>query len=68
MPAPAGDPTRCRVCGGPMGWPAPVGVVFADSSAAHHACDEAPEPGRTSGEADHAASPEAPADPAIRGE
>jgi hypothetical protein len=26
-----------------MGWPAAVGLVFADGTAAHHACDEAAE-------------------------
>lgn len=28
----------CRRCGEPMGWPAPVGVVFGDGTALHHAC------------------------------
>jgi len=63
MPAPAGDPARCRVCGGPMGWPAPVGVTFADGTAAHHACLEAPEPDLTRANADRAAWRDALADP-----
>src|SRR6478672_7817776 len=30
----------CRHCGAPMAWPAPVGLVFGDGTAAHHACHE----------------------------
>jgi hypothetical protein len=30
----------CKYCGKPMGWPGPVGVVYGDRTAAHHACDE----------------------------
>ena len=31
---------RCRHCGEPIGWPRPVGLVFGDGTAAHHACHE----------------------------
>lgn len=30
----------CKYCREPMGWPRPVGVVYGDRTAAHHACDE----------------------------
>jgi len=36
---PRGD--ICRYCGELMGWPRPVGVAFADGTAAHHACYQA---------------------------
>jgi hypothetical protein len=29
---------RCRRCGEPLAWPAPVGVVYSDGSAEHHHC------------------------------
>jgi hypothetical protein len=29
---------RCRRCGERMDWPDPVGVVYADGEAEHHAC------------------------------
>jgi hypothetical protein len=58
MPAPDGDPTRCRVCGGPMGWPGPVGITFADGTAAHHACDGALASERSPTKADRGASSE----------
>jgi hypothetical protein len=54
----------CRYCGEPMGWPRPVGVVFADGTAAHHACDEAAEVARIKRLAANALSPQAMNDPA----
>jgi hypothetical protein len=47
-----------------MGWPAAVGVVFADGSAAHHACDEHAELARIRHRAAGAFTPEALADEA----
>jgi hypothetical protein len=47
-----------------MGWPRPAGVVFADSTAAHHACDERAEIERIRRRAENAFSREAMADPA----
>jgi hypothetical protein len=35
-----GNPDVCRHCGRPMGWPLAVGAIFADGTAAHHACYE----------------------------
>ena len=54
-----------------MFWPAPVGVVFADGTAAHHACYERAEVERIERRAANAVSPEALADEAevkLRGE
>jgi hypothetical protein len=31
----------CHYCGERMDWPRPVGVAFADGTAAHHACYQA---------------------------
>jgi hypothetical protein len=30
----------CRPCGKPIGWPEPVGIMFADGATAHRACYE----------------------------
>jgi hypothetical protein len=67
----AADGTRCRYCGEAMGWPRPVGIVFADGTAAHHACDERAEVERLRRQAALGCTPEAQADAAeltIRGE
>jgi hypothetical protein len=47
-----------------MGWPRPVGVVFADGTAAHHACRERAEVERIGPGPRNALSPEALADEA----
>jgi hypothetical protein len=52
----------CRYCGESIGWPRPAGVVFADGTAAHHACDEAAEVARIKRLAANALSPEAMSD------
>jgi hypothetical protein len=54
----------CRHCGAPMAWPAPVGLVFGDGTAAHHACHEKAEVARIMRVARNAVSPETLADPA----
>jgi hypothetical protein len=52
-----------------MGWPGPVGVVFADSTAAHHACAERAEVERIQWRAENALLPvEDEAELCIRGE
>ena len=61
----------CRHCGEVMGWPAPVGVMFADGTGAHHGCHERSEVERIRRRAANAATPAALRDPAevtIRGE
>ncbi len=61
----------CRHCGEVMNWPAPVGVMFADGTGAHHACHERAEVERIRARAKNAVSREAAADPAeltVRGE
>ncbi len=54
-----------------MNWPAPVGVMFADGSEAHHACRERAEVERVRARAGNALSVLALADEAevtVRGE
>jgi hypothetical protein len=61
----------CRHCGEVMDWPAPVGRMFADGTAAHHACHERTEVEHIRARAANALSAEALADEAevtIRGE
>lgn len=61
----------CRHCGEVMGWPGPVGRMFGDGTAAHHACRERAEVERIRARAANALSAEALADAAevtIRGE
>ncbi len=61
----------CRHCGEVMNWPAPVGVMFADGSGAHHACHERAEVERVRARAGNALSVLALADEAevtVRGE
>jgi hypothetical protein len=54
----------CKHCGGVMNWPAPVGVMFADGTGAHHACHEQAEVERIKARAANAVSPAALADEA----
>ena len=61
----------CRHCGEVMDWPAPVGRMFGDGTAAHHACHERAEVERIRARAANALSAEALADEAevtVRGE
>jgi hypothetical protein len=53
----------CRHCGEVMGWPAPVGRMFADGMAAHHACHERAEAGHRCRLVDNAVPPAAPRRP-----
>jgi hypothetical protein len=64
MPEPAGGDV-CTYCREPMGWPGPSGVVFADGTAAHHACYERTEVERVRRQAGNALSPDALADEAV---
>jgi hypothetical protein len=62
---------RCRWCGGRVGWPRPVGLVFADGTAAHHACNDRPKAERVCRRPGADGSPESLADEAevtVRGE
>ena len=55
---------RCRWCGVPLAWPAPVGIILGDGSAECHACADR-EVWRLMAAADRALnSPDALADPA----
>ena len=61
----------CKHCGEVMDWPAPVGRMFGDGTAAHHACHERAEVELIRARAANAVTPEALADEAettIRGE
>jgi hypothetical protein len=60
-----GDPgARCRYCGEPIAWPAAIGLVFADGTAAHPACAERAEVERIRRRAANANTPDALADEA----
>jgi hypothetical protein len=63
-PPPSANRDVCRYCGEPIGWPRPVGIVFADGTAVHHACAERAEVERIQRRAESALSPEAMSDPA----
>ena len=54
----------CKHCGEVMDWPAPVGRMFGDGTAAHHACHERAEVERIRRQASNAVTPAALADEA----
>jgi hypothetical protein len=54
----------CKHCGEVLNWPAPVGVMFADGTGAHHACHERAEVERIRARAANATTPAALADEA----
>ena len=61
----------CRHCGEAMGWPGPVGITFADGTAAHLGCHDRAEVERYRRRAANATTPAVLADEAevtVRGE